>query len=111
MISIHYNLMQLDPSTLRDHCGYAKKIIDIVSGRFCVPVDELKARSRKREIVECRQVAIWIIKKKTRLSLSQIGKLFDRDHSTVLFSINSVNTFIETRYPAGLLATQILNDL
>lgn len=73
-----------------------EKIIKIVRSEFVVSEDELKSKSRKREIVIPRQIAMHIIKERTVMSLKAIGIVFNRDHSTVIFAINTVNDLIET---------------
>lgn len=111
MIPIHYELMQLDPSTLRDQTGYAKRIIRHVCNEMFVEEDQLKSRSRLRNIVEARQMAMWAIKQKTRIQLVDIGNMFNRDHSTVLWSVKTINQFIEINSPLGSRAIQIINSL
>ena len=58
---------------------------------FGVDGDLVRAKTRKREIVQARQVAMFFAKEYTDHSLKTIGSLFGgRDHSTVIHSINSV---------------------
>ena len=64
----------------------------MVAEYFNVTVADLKAKSRKRELVYPRQVAMYIAKEKTDLSLKSIGYHFGgRDHSTVIHAIQCVN--------------------
>lgn len=58
--------------------------------------EEIKDKTRKREIVEARQIFFSIIKKNTKMSLSSIGKLCRKDHATVLHSIKTVENLCET---------------
>ncbi len=111
MSALHYRLMSHDPSTMRDQSGYARRIIKHVCEQMFITYDDLKSRTRKREIVECRQICMWIIKNKTRLSLHAIGAFFDRDHSTVLFSVKNINQFIEIKHTLGARAIELINDL
>jgi chromosomal replication initiator protein len=69
----------------------AEKIIDAVSARFNIKKDEIKGKSRAKEIAWARHVSIYLIRNITDLSLQTIGKIFGRDHSTVLSSIEVVN--------------------
>jgi len=56
----------------------------------------LEGRTRKREVVEARQIAMFFIKKKTHMSLKGIGLLFGgRDHSTVIHANQTVTDLIE----------------
>ena len=57
----------------------------------------IKLRSRKREIVELRQIFMWLIKNKTTISLKKIGRQCGgRDHSTVINACGVVNDLADT---------------
>ncbi|MGB3619485.1 MAG: chromosomal replication initiator protein DnaA [Catalinimonas sp.] len=68
-----------------------------VSDYFSVSLDSLKAKTRKKEIVMARQIAMYFTKEFTDYSLKSIGQYFGgRDHSTVIHAIRSVKDSIET---------------
>ena len=68
-----------------------------VSDYFRVNQDDLKAKTRKKEIVIARQVAMYFSKDYTNHSLKSIGYHFGgRDHSTVIHALQSVNDMIDT---------------
>lgn len=68
-----------------------------VSDYFKVALDDLKAKTRKKEIVIARQVAMYFSKDYTNHSLKSIGYHFGgRDHSTVIHAVQSVNDMIDT---------------
>jgi chromosomal replication initiator protein len=68
-----------------------------ISTYFNVSIDLLKAKTRKREIVVARQVAMYIAKEYTNMSLKSIGCHFgNRDHSTVIHAISTVNDMMDT---------------
>lgn len=68
-----------------------------VADYFGVTVDSLKAKTRKREIVVARQVAMYFAKEYTNLSLKSIGYHFgNRDHSTVIHALTSVSDLMDT---------------
>uniref|UniRef100_UPI004049C999 chromosomal replication initiator protein DnaA n=1 Tax=Fulvivirga sp. TaxID=1931237 RepID=UPI004049C999 len=68
-----------------------------VSDYFRVSQDDLKAKTRKKEIVIARQVAMFFSKDYTNHSLKSIGYHFGgRDHSTVIHAVQSVNDMIDT---------------
>lgn len=68
-----------------------------VSEYFNVPADELKAKTRKKEIVIARQLAMYFTKDYTNHSLKSIGSHFGgRDHSTVIHALQSVNDMLDT---------------
>ncbi|HEX8547422.1 MAG TPA: chromosomal replication initiator protein DnaA [Cytophagaceae bacterium] len=68
-----------------------------VADYFNVTVENLKAKTRKREIVVARQVSMYFAKEYTNLSLKSIGYCFgNRDHSTVIHALTSVNDMMDT---------------
>lgn len=73
-----------------------QKIQDTVSEYFNVKKELIQSASRKREIVQARQVTMYFIKKHTELSLSQIGaQVGNRNHATVLHACNTVKNYID----------------
>lgn len=66
-------------------------ICDLVSTQFNVSVKDLQSKSRKKIVTVPRQIAMYLARKFTEDSLADIGKTFNRDHSTVLHSIKVVS--------------------
>jgi len=68
-----------------------------VAEHFNTTVEAMKDKTRKREIVVARQVAMYFAKNNTNLSLKSIGLHFgNRDHSTVIHALTSVNDLMDT---------------
>jgi chromosomal replication initiator protein len=62
-----------------------------------IDTNKLKEKTRKKEIVEARQIAMYLSKNMTKSSLKTIGLHFGgRDHSTVVHAIESVEHRIRT---------------
>lgn len=75
----------------------AEGIRDIVAESFELEPDLLIGKSRKRPIVDARQVAMFFCKQLTQLSLEAIGRRFGgRDHSTVIHACRAVQARIDT---------------
>ncbi len=66
-------------------------ILNLVADQFKVGVDELKSRSRKKNVSFPRQVIMYLSRKYTDNSLADIGRVLNRDHSTVVHSIRSIS--------------------
>lgn len=65
--------------------------LDYISKYYNVEQSVIRGQQRIRDAVQARQIAIYLIRSMTNLSLDDIGKEFDnRDHSTVLYSIQQV---------------------
>ncbi len=68
-----------------------------VSEYYHLKTDQLKDKTRKKEIVIARQIAMYFSKEYTNHSLKSIGFHFGgRDHSTVIHAVQSVNDMIDT---------------
>ena len=68
-----------------------------VADYFSVPVGLLKEKTRKKEIVTARQVAMYFTKEHTSHSLKTIGYHFGgRDHATVIHSVQTVSDMIDS---------------
>lgn len=79
---------------------------------FKLPKGTLDVKSRKREIVKYRQIAMWSAKKLTKCSLALIGNsMAGRDHATALHSIKSVNNLMDTDKKENEEITAYLNFL
>ena len=73
-----------------------EKILASVSRAYGVPADQMKSKKRTDNVTNARHVAIYLIKQLTELTLKEIGAIFGRDHSTVVFSIDKVEKSIKT---------------
>ncbi|GIV33698.1 MAG: chromosomal replication initiator protein DnaA [Chitinophagales bacterium] len=68
-----------------------------VCEHFGVPVEKLKEKTRKRQIVQARQLSMYLAKNYTKNSLKIIGKHFGgRDHSTVIHSCQAIQNLLDT---------------
>ena len=69
----------------------------VVCDYFDLPIELLKSKTRKREIVQARQIAMYFAKKMTKSSLANIGlHCGGKDHATVLHACRTVNNLSET---------------
>ncbi|HIP36582.1 MAG TPA: chromosomal replication initiator protein DnaA [Crocinitomix sp.] len=69
----------------------------IVCDYFNLPIELLKSKTRKREVVQARQIAMFFAKKMTKWSLASIGaQCGGKDHATVLHACRTVNNLSET---------------
>jgi chromosomal replication initiator protein len=69
----------------------------VVCDYFNIPVEYLKSKTRKREIVQARQVAMFFAKSFTKNSLAVIGSIIGgKDHATVLHACRTVQNLLET---------------
>ncbi|MBM3250289.1 MAG: chromosomal replication initiator protein DnaA [Candidatus Omnitrophica bacterium] len=102
--TIAYSLLEEKPITLdltkevlKDLLKEPKKLITVdfiqrcVAEEFGITLSELKTRRRNRQIVLPRQIAMYLSRELTDLSLPEIGNYFGgKDHTTVLHSYNKI---------------------
>ncbi len=69
----------------------------VVCDYFNISLDIINSKTRKREIVQARQLAMFFSKKHTKASLATIGlHCGNKDHATVLHACRTVNNLIDT---------------
>ncbi|MFN4006217.1 MAG: chromosomal replication initiator protein DnaA [Chitinophagaceae bacterium] len=95
--------LELAKKVLRNFVKTSNKEITIdaiqkmVCEYFNVPYDKLLAQTRKREIVQARQITMYLAKAFTKNSLKTIGEHFGgRDHTTVIHSCQTVKDLMDT---------------
>lgn len=95
--------LELTQKTLSNFISNTRKEISIdyiqkvVCDYFKIPLEEVQSRTRKRDIVQARQLAMYFAKKYTKASLSSIGsQIGNRDHATVLHACKTVKNLSET---------------
>ena len=66
-------------------------IIRFVAHHYGVRVADLKGRSNRRSIALPRRVAMYLIRNILKLSFPEIGKIFSKHHSTVIYAVDSID--------------------
>ena len=89
--------------------------MEVVADFYNVTVEDLTRKSRKKEYVNPRQIAMYVIRKELETSLPMIGELFGgRDHTTVIHAVDKVQNLSKEKdvlkYELGLLKDKIYMD-
>ncbi|MFZ2358599.1 MAG: chromosomal replication initiator protein DnaA [Anaerolineae bacterium] len=75
----------------------AEEVVALVARHFAIGLDELASPSRKREIVQARQVAMYLLRNELELSYANAGALFGgRDHATVMHSVEKIEGLLQS---------------
>ena len=75
-------------------------IMDIVANYFDLSVDDLICISRVGALVEARSIAMFLCRRMTDLSYPDIGRLFKRDHSTVVSACKKIEAqYADSAHP------------
>ena len=85
----------IDPGNIPNDV-MVERILSAVSKKYGVSVEDIKSKKKTDNIAGARHVSIYITRELTDLSLKEIGKVFGRDHSTVMSSINKIQVNIRT---------------
>ena len=101
-----------------DFSDYEKKTITIdeiikkVSDYYGIEVNAINTRSRKREVVLVRQIAMYLAKKHLDMSTSKIGMYVgNRDHATVLHACKTITNLYDTDKQFRTELNEIENSL
>lgn len=87
-------------------------IINLAANYFNIPADELVGQSRAQEIAFARQVAMYLCRDLTTLSLPKIGQIFGgRDHTTVMYAHKKITQLIAARRSVYNQITELTNQL
>jgi chromosomal replication initiator protein len=73
-------------------------IISATAQYFKLTVDDLYGSSRSQSVATARQIAMYLCRERTSLSLPKIGQLFgNRDHTTVMYAYKKISDLMKER--------------
>jgi chromosomal replication initiator protein len=73
-----------------------QQVVDLVANAFSLSAERLLSRDRSREVALPRQIAMYLMREETNVSLPQIGEaLGGRDHTTVMYAIEKIADLLE----------------
>ena len=89
-----------------------EKIIEEVARTFGVTANEIRSSKRAANISNARQIAIYIAREITQLSMSAIGSEFGgRDHSTIVYAIQQVEKIMKTDQKTKAMVEDIIKNI
>jgi chromosomal replication initiator protein len=90
-------LQKLHPAPIAARKLGAREVIDVVAAFFSLRPDALAARTRRRDVLWPRQLAMAMCLRHTDASAAEIGRLFGREHTAVRNAARSVERRILER--------------
>lgn len=66
-----------------------------IQEHFLLDTDYVLNRTRKREYVTARQIGMYLLSKHTKISLTDIGRLYAKDHATVIHAKKVVSNLMD----------------
>jgi chromosomal replication initiator protein len=89
-----------------------QNILKTVASYYDIKVSEIKSKRRTREISTTRQIAMYLCREHTKLSLPEIGKQFGgKDHTTVIFSHKKISNKIKENNDLKNSISEIVNHI
>ena len=86
-------------------------ILEKVCGHFGVEQRQVSSKSRRRDLVQVRQISMYLAQKYTKMPASRIGQLIgNRDHSTVIHSCNTIEQRLKVDKAFSAELTSIENS-
>jgi chromosomal replication initiator protein len=73
-------------------------VIAQTAAYFGLSIEEITGPSRSRDIVNARQIAMFLCRELTELSLPKIAQQFQRDHTTVLYATHKIHKAIAEKH-------------
>lgn len=87
-------------------------IITATAAYFKLTVDDLYGSSRSQQVAQARQIAMYLCRERTSLSLPKIGQLFgNRDHTTVMYAYKKISELMKERRSIYNQVTEITAQL
>lgn len=84
--------------TTEDNIISPTDIITATASYFKLTVDDLYGTNRSQQIAIARQIAMYLCRERTSLSLPKIGQLFgNRDHTTVMYACKKISELMKER--------------
>lgn len=89
----------------------ASQIIRTTAAAYEFTTEDVLSSSRRQPLVLCRQISMYLCRELTDLSLPKIGEAFNRDHTTVLHSVEKVKRILRSDRAVFDRVTQLTQDL
>ena len=90
----------------------AVEIVNAVSAYYKISADDLYGKTRTSAIALARQIAMYLCRTLTNLSLPKIGEIFGgKDHTTVLYAYNKIAGEMKERRELYNQVTEVINKI
>lgn len=100
----------IDPGNIPTE-AVVERIVFCVAKHYGLSVDTLKSKNKSATVATARQVAAFLIRDITKLPFKEIGKILERDHSTIISSIDKVYLNLRTMDNFKLEVERIKKDI
>jgi chromosomal replication initiator protein len=84
-----------------------ERIMKLVAGHFDIKVSDIKSSSRAHAISRPRQIAMYLSRKHTEHSFPELGRAFNKDHTTVIAACKKLDGLLGSDDPLAIAADEI----
>ena len=88
-----------------------EKIISEVSRTYDVSENDILSKRKTADLVQARQIAMYIARETTELPYKSIGEAFGKDHTTVLYTVNKIEKMLKERPYEKEIIDDIIKNL
>jgi chromosomal replication initiator protein len=81
----------------------------MIAAYYGIPVETMTSRQQYARIARPRQVAMFLACELTPHSVAEVGRRFDRDHTTVMHAVKAVNKRAET-FAETMIDVEVLRE-
>ena len=77
---------------------HANQIIESVCDFYGLTPAQIKGKCRLRSYVKGRFISMYLLRKRTGLTLAEIGRMFHRDHTSIIHACQTIEEVLSLRY-------------
>jgi chromosomal replication initiator protein len=111
-ISLAQTVLRANVDPPDDNVISPTDLITSTAAYFKLTVDDLYGSSRSQQIAIARQIAMYLCRERTNLSLPKIGQLFgNRDHTTVMYACKKISELMKERRSVYNQVTEITTQI
>ncbi len=88
-----------------------EKIVDEVARTYNVTSDDIYSRKKSADIAYARQISMYIVAQTMSLSSTEIGKKFNKDHTTVLYTIEKIKNSLKSNESEKTIVDDIIKNI
>lgn len=77
---------------------HANQIINDVCDFYGLTPIQVKGKSRLRGFVKARFISMYLLRRRTGLTLKEIGRMFHRDHTSIIHAIQTIDEVLSLKY-------------
>ena len=87
-----------EKSELKQQIEKADEIVAKVAAFYGISNKLIRGKSRQKEFVKARWIAMYFIRQQTDFTLNTIGDMFGRDHTTVIHALREMHNIMSLHY-------------